>query len=420
MDLDVDMDAPQISILREEDSPPPQRKAANSRKSKAANKVKVTEFPYLPKPRKESLSEEDYEEPEVEEDELIDDDDDQLNKPTPTHTRSRSTEAATKRKAPKRKPRKSEKKTEEDKKGKEKPPLQPTFQPNTKPTLVEPSPSEGTGDASIDTVHASEETPSVVTEPPPAPKPTPASKKASPRKPAASRQRVKVTSEKEKLKITIRPTLPPEDVEVASEGGRTATAPSSPLATHMEAHMEGSPEPEVPGPAAPPIPLPEETISLENVPIPIYPLPTKPFPVQPPPKMSTGTAPIIPLDKSGKKVRHWRMAHREIRGIAGGRWFTRTWVGDKESEFATAAAAAARDGDLEKGISLPKLAISAPVGGRKAKGSKSASLAASATVSAAPSRAGSAAPDGHVGVSISSVRAPTKMRIQLGPDEYGD
>jgi len=34
-------------------------------------------------------------------------------------------------------------------------------------------------------------------------------------------------------------------------------------------------------------------------------------------------------------------ANREIRGIAGGRWFTRSWVGDKESELATAAVNAA-------------------------------------------------------------------------------
>lgn len=157
-------------------------------------------------------------------------------------------------------------------------------------------------------------------------------------------------------------------------------------------------------------------MSLENVPIPVYPLPAKPFPVQPPTKMNTGAAPTIPLDKSGKKVRHWRLAHREIRGIAGGRWFTRTWVGDKESQFAVAMAAAAREEDR-----LGK-SLSAPVGGKgsgKGKGSKNASsLAASASASAAPSRDASLGPD--LPVSMSTVRAPTKMRITLGPDEYGD
>ena len=71
----------------------------------------------------------------------------------------------------------------------------------------------------------------------------------------------------------------------------------------------------------------------------MYPLPSKPFPVLPPQKMGSGFAPLIPLDKSGKKVRHWRQANREIRGIAGGRWFARSWAGEKESEFATAVAA---------------------------------------------------------------------------------
>ena len=171
-------------------------------------------------------------------------------------------------------------------------------------------------------------------------------------------------------------------------------------------------------PPPPSIPTPEETISLENVPIPLYPLPTKPFPVQPAPKMNTGAAPTIPLDRSGKKVRHWRVAHREVRGIAGGRWFARAWVGDKESQFAVAMATAAREGEdrLGKGSSL-----SAPVGKGtgKTKGSKNApSLAASASASAAPSRDASIGPD--LPVSISTVRAPTKMRITLGPDECGD
>ena len=48
----------------------------------------------------------------------------------------------------------------------------------------------------------------------------------------------------------------------------------------------------------------------------------------------------MPLDKSSKKVRHWRQAQREIRGIAGGRWFIKSWIGDKESEYAAAHAVA--------------------------------------------------------------------------------
>lgn len=135
--------------------------------------------------------------------------------------------------------------------------------------------------------------------------------------------------------------------------------------------------------------------------MPVYPLPSKPYPVQPPPKIATGFAPFIPLDRSGKKVRHWRTAHREIRGIAGGRWFARSWVGEKESEFASASASAPHR--AIDGVSLPKLSsvsISAPVG-RKFKVPKAQSVASS-------SRAGSAVPaDPH------AVRAPTKMRSIL-------
>jgi Wiskott-Aldrich syndrome protein len=68
---------------------------------------------------------------------------------------------------------------------------------------------------------------------------------------------------------------------------------------------------------------------------PLYPLPSKPFLVQPLPKIGSGFAPTIPLEKNKAPARHWRKAKREIRGIAGGRWFACTWVGDKDSDYAT-------------------------------------------------------------------------------------
>ncbi|KAI0690745.1 hypothetical protein BC835DRAFT_1363143 [Cytidiella melzeri] len=98
----------------------------------------------------------------------------------------------------------------------------------------------------------------------------------------------------------------------------------------------------LPGPTVPVSALPNlEDVNLEGVPLPSYPLPSRPFPVHPPPKIGGGFAPTIPLDKTAKRVRHWRPANREIRGIAGGRWFAKSWVGDKESAYATAAAATA-------------------------------------------------------------------------------
>lgn len=129
---------------------------------------------------------------------------------------------------------------------------------------------------------------------------------------------------------------------------------------------------------------------LEGVPLPVYPLPNKPYPVQPPPKIGTGFAPVIPLDKSKKPVRRWRQANREIRGIAGGRWFIRSWIGEKESEFASAAAqqaAADREGTSASGmVALPKLsAISVSGSGRgRSKVAKGDSLAASRAGSSKP------------------------------------
>jgi Wiskott-Aldrich syndrome protein len=124
---------------------------------------------------------------------------------------------------------------------------------------------------------------------------------------------------------------------------------------------------------------------IEGVPHPRYPLPTKPFQVQPAPKITSGYAPTTPLDRTKGKSRRWRPAHREIRGIAGGRWFARTWVGERDSEFAIAAEAAL---SLPK---LPALSISAPAGTRT-PGKRKPKADANST--AASSRSASAAPEG--------------------------
>lgn len=79
----------------------------------------------------------------------------------------------------------------------------------------------------------------------------------------------------------------------------------------------------------------ETTIDPETEPIPIWPLPTRVFPVQNLPKIPTGNAPAQPLEKKAPAVRQWRQAQREIRGIAGGRWFVRSWIGDRDSEYAS-------------------------------------------------------------------------------------
>lgn len=192
----------------------------------------------------------------------------------------------------------------------------------------------------------------------------------------------------------------------------------------MELH---SPEPEPESislaPSAPP--GSSEDINLDTIPLPVYSLPTKPFPVQPPTKIGTGFAPVVPLDRSGKKVRQWRVANREIRGIAGGRWLTRSWVGDKDSEFASSAGAALKGGEMSHGvIALPRPESMAELLGMGKKPNKSRSgrntkTAPSLTASGPPSRSESVVPD----VGSSAVRAPTKMRtiVQLAPQsEAGD
>ena len=176
--------------------------------------------------------------------------------------------------------------------------------------------------------------------------------------------------------------------------GHAGTVPSSPAP--IEAR---TPEPE----PAPPqdstsafasssiggAPEPTTIEDIEGVSHPRYPLPTKPFQVQPPPKITTGYAPTTQLNRTRGKPRHWRPAHREIRGIAGGRWFTHTWVGEKDSELAIATEAAL---SLPK---LPALSISAPASGsRTPRKRKPKATDANSTV--ASSRSASAAPEGTV------------------------
>ncbi|KAH7886230.1 hypothetical protein F5I97DRAFT_1878595 [Phlebopus sp. FC_14] len=382
MDEDVDMDAPQISTLREENTPPPSRtskfrvkllvgdKKGKMKSSPPSVSTASRKNVPVPIPQSHARSDEDVEE-EDEEDQLIDDDDDvQMSASGPLASAS----TATKRKAPAKKPR--PRKTEkQDKDG------------DKKAHVAEPQELgenlEGQSAGAVAT-----------------PEKPPPKKKAAPRKaPTAAKPKGKAAT-----KGTKTLTIPPVDDGMSET--HTITAPSSPF-PHEAVHEGGaSPEPEEgehPPPAA-------TEGAVDSAPLPVYPLPSKPFPVQPPPKIGTGFAPVQPLDRSGTKVRRWRMANREIRGIAGGRWFARSWVGDKESEFATAAsaAAAAKLADGEK-LPLPKAvtSISAPMPGKvgKAKGHR-----ASAGISAGSSRSGSIVPELH------SVKAPSKMRnLVAGP-----
>lgn len=168
-------------------------------------------------------------------------------------------------------------------------------------------------------------------------------------------------------------------------------------------------------------------INLDGIALPIYPLPNKPYPVQPPPKIPTGFAPVIPLDKSTNKPRHWRTANREIRGIGGGRWFARTWVGDKESELALATAnREAAVAIVKANTETDKRANSVSVSSRGGAELLSATLSVKvspkpkaikshAGMSVATSRAASIVSDAH------APRAPTKMRnILAGPASEAD
>ncbi|KAI0323053.1 hypothetical protein OF83DRAFT_1167078 [Amylostereum chailletii] len=214
----------------------------------------------------------------------------------------------------------------------------------------------------------------------------PPKKKAAVKAAPAAQKTTRKASAKTKTTIVIPPLadIPPAEL---SEGF-TGTAPSSPAhdppsptasaapsasASAFSASMSALPfsESEVPPPTTVTAPLPPSADPLLQTPLPRYPLPTKPFPVQAVPKIATGYAPALPLDRSGKKPRHWRMANREIRGIAGGRWFARSWVGDKESELTTVSAPQAPPHVVSiSALTLPKLPALTLAPGGKGRGKK--------------------------------------------------
>lgn len=378
------MDAPQISTLRDDESPPPppQQKL----RVKLVLKDKPSEPP-------SAQTEDEAEEEDQEIDELIDD---EPAKPTlnPIIVPPLKDVGSKKKVSTKRKQRKAEPK------GKEKAPVHP---PAAGPPLISwfnSNPSEHPDDTS-----------NMIVDHPLDVKVSAKSK--STKKPSAPRAK-----KAPKQKATLPPVLVADDAGSESFAG---TAASSPVTTHFDAN---TPEPD--HPMAPALPLASEDLNLDLHPVPVYPLPTKPFPVQPAPKIPTGFAPVIPLERNAKhtKVRAWRVAQREIRGIAGGRWFARSWVGAKNSEYANALATAATLKGLESNeklgsaVAIPKLSavsISSPTASKTAKRSRPKASSSHAT-SAAPSRSGSVVPD----VST-TVRAPTKMRTVLGPpSDAGD
>jgi hypothetical protein len=172
-------------------------------------------------------------------------------------------------------------------------------------------------------------------------------------------------------------------------GGYSGTAHSSPLAG--PAYPDAEPD------ALHLSPAPEEdiTAALAGAPRPAYPAPARPFSVLPPPKLAAGAAPPLVLDRTRAQVRRWRPVVREVRGVAGGRWFARCWLGEKESAFAAVAGP-------------PPEPAYAPPKPRRGRG-RGGALGSSGT-----SRAASAGPEG---AASAPPRAPTKMRTSVvAPD----
>ncbi|TFK94995.1 hypothetical protein K466DRAFT_571453 [Polyporus arcularius HHB13444] len=405
MTEDVDMDAPQISTLHDEASPEPRPAPSKFRvKLLVNNKSESSKAGSVSSKHGRADSDDDDDDDEdEEEDQLIDDDDDEAVKPAPAiPAQVTAPVAAT---PPKRGGRGRGGGRGGRGRGRGRAGAQPVPGPGV--TWFETAPSEAT---SSQVASADVWDPSIGAGGSPAAQ-APARKKPGPPKGSQRGGRKKAP----KIPKTAVSMLK-DDIDTASEA--YGTAASSPVP------HDGSPEPDIPLSHIAAMHHAMDDAPLEGVPLPVYPLPSKPFPVQPPPKMGTGFAPSIPLDKSGKPVRKWRQVHREVRGIAGGRWFVKSWVGEKESDFANAVAASQAaaqalggDGMSGAGLTLPTLSgVSISGTGRgRGRGARHG-VAHSSTV--ASSRAGSAMPESisaqlkkRSGPSTPSVDLPTPIPI---------
>ncbi|KAL4252513.1 hypothetical protein ABKN59_002724 [Abortiporus biennis] len=382
MPEDVEMDAPQISTLREEESPEPP----------AAPKPAPSSSPLSKKRPPPAESEEEDDDEEDEEDQLIDDDEEEEVKSVPPPA----------------------------------PPPVPAA--SARSTPAKRSAARGRGGGRKRVGRGGADTPSS--------RPTPIIESWNSNEPSGAtvsattsnvlkkRAPAKSTAAPKATKKRATKTAKAIPANLRDEAGSVREAYPPTAASSPMPHDEHSPEPEIPHILIPPVSHPPgpDDISLEGVPLPVYPLPSKPFPVQPPPKIGTGFAPVIPLDKGGKPVRRWRQANKEVRGIAGGRWFARSWIGDKESEFAAAhatiSAQVASHLSVEHAFSsvpplgsviipkLPTLSISAAGSGRATPRVK-AIKADAGIATGASSRAGSAGPES------TSAQAPSRKRSNL-------
>ncbi|KAJ3545542.1 hypothetical protein NM688_g5614 [Phlebia brevispora] len=319
MPEDVEMDAPQISTLRDEETPEPQPTPARTSKFRVKllvneNKAKRNGGSGPSASHKHSApsveSEEEDEDEEEEEDQLIDDEDEESKTAVPSTaatpdkrgTAAKRGTASTGRGRGRGGGRRKVARTDT------------------------PTPS-GLGSEATGTTSA----------------PAPSGRKRGAGRGGGARAPRKRNA---KPAIAIASHLADETGSISES--YAATAASSPAA-----HDDHSPEPIdiLSHPQSTisiaPATATEDIVNLEGIPLPLYPLPSKPFAVAPPQKLVQSVAPIIPLDKTGKKVRHWRQANREVRGIAGGRWFAKCWIGEKESEFASTQAAAAAAAALQ-------------------------------------------------------------------------
>ncbi|KAG8692698.1 hypothetical protein FRC08_009586 [Ceratobasidium sp. 394] len=141
--------------------------------------------------------------------------------------------------------------------------------------------------------------------------------------------------------LSLRPASPSS--ESTSNNALTPTpisTPTIPIPTSSLALPPGPSSLSTPAPLQPQPSTPAEIDPALLATAPRRPLPTRAFPVQAAPKttqpaITVNGGPAGGMDLNRRRVRRWGVKMREVKGVGGGSWWVRTWVGSPESEYAS-------------------------------------------------------------------------------------
>ncbi|KAG8740012.1 hypothetical protein FRC10_004852 [Ceratobasidium sp. 414] len=160
--------------------------------------------------------------------------------------------------------------------------------------------------------------------------------------------------------LSLRPASPSSESTSNALTPTPISTPTIPIPTSSLALPPVSSSLSTPAPLQPQPSTPAEIDPALLATAPRRPLPTRAFAVQAAPKTTQPALTVNGgagggMDLNRRKVRQWGMKMREVKGVGGGSWWVRTWVGSPESQYASDPARI-----LSVPTTLPRSSTTAP------------------------------------------------------------